>query len=142
MRDLDFAKQQLKERKLALVIVKGGKVLFETGSPGIRGFFSAIEVVGEELAGASVADKVVGRAVALLCVCSHVKEVFAVVLSKEGLKALEEHGLRCEYENLVPKILDAKGVNMCPFERFALTISNPKKAYEKLKSFASSLLRK
>jgi len=132
----------LNEKDLTLVIVKEGKVLFETSSPGIRGFLSAIEELGENLLGASVADKIAGRAVALLCVYSHVNEIFAVVLSEEALKVLKEHNVKYEYENLVSNILNAKGTDTCPFEKYALTIRDPTEAYEKLKLFAVLLSKK
>lgn len=139
MQDLDFARQRLKEGELTLVIVKEGEVLFETDSPGIGGFLNAIEAIGKGLSGSSVADRIVGRAIALLCVYSRVKEVFAVVLSREGLKVFEEHGVRCEFENIVPNIRDAKGARTCPYERLASTISSPDEAYEKLRALADSL---
>jgi len=142
MRDLDLAKQRLNEKNLSLVIVKNGKLLFETSSPGIRGFLSAIEEVGEDLSKSSVADKIAGRAVALLCAYSHVNEVFAVVLSKEALKVLREHNIKHEYEKLVSNILNAKGTDMCPFEKYALKIRDSTEAYEKLKRFATLLSEK
>ena len=72
------------EENLTLVIVKDGSVLFQTDSHRISGFLDAIEKCGANLEGSSVADRVIGKAVALLCVYAKVKEVYACVLSRKA----------------------------------------------------------
>ena len=66
----------------------------------------------------------------------------ASILSFEGKDALERNGIRYEYEALVPRILNRNRRNICPFEKFSLSIENPKEAYFKLKKFADSLLKR
>jgi len=65
MQDLELARLRLKVKKLSLVVVKNEKAIFETKSHGVKGFLEAIELVDRELTGSSVADRIVGRAVAL-----------------------------------------------------------------------------
>ena len=142
MRDLELAKGILKRKDLSLVIVKQGEPLYESSSSGINGLLQAIEKLRNSLYDSSVADKVVGRAAALLLMYSHVKEVYAATLSNEGLKVLSEHDLPVEHEGLVPKILDREGKNICPFEQFSLTINSIDEAYEQLKAFTENLRRK
>jgi hypothetical protein len=138
MLDIEIAKQQLLEKGLSLVIAKDGKIIFETRQSGVSGFLSAIEERGREsLHGASVADKIVGRAAALLCVYCGVKAVYAVVLSDGGKRVLKENSVSLEFENLVPSILNRQKTGTCPFEKLVLTISDEEEAYEKLKSCVS-----
>ena len=139
MRDLELAKVILRGKNLSLVIVKRGTPLFESHSSGISGLLQAIDSLGNILSGASVGDRVVGRAAALLLTCSRTKEVYASTLSNEGLKVLKENGIPVEHDKLVPRILDKKGKNICPFERFSLTIKTPNEAYQKLKAFAENI---
>ena len=139
MKDLDIAKDRLYRQDLNLVIVKNGEVLFETRSHKISGFFKAVEDVGFELRGAVVADKVVGKAIALLCVNSEIAEVYAEILSAKAKLLFEEKGVRCEWKELVDNILDLKRSSVCPFEKIAATISDPKKAYEGFKVLLKSL---
>jgi hypothetical protein len=136
MRDVEVAKEILGNKGVTLVIVKEGKVLFESDSSGIRGLLQAIEKLKKEMFGSSVADRVVGRAAALLLAYSHVNEVYAFVLSREGLKVLEENRIKVEYLNLVQAVLDRTGKNICPFEKFSSEIKSLDKAYEQLKDFA------
>jgi len=140
--DLEIAKQTLRTKNLTLAIAKGGRIIFQSNSHGVMSFFEAIERLGDNLEGAAVADKVVGRAIALLCAYSRVSVVFASILSFEGKDALERNGIRYEYEALVPRILNRNRRNICPFEKFSLSIENPKEAYFKLKKFADSLLKR
>jgi hypothetical protein len=135
MRDLEIAKSQLRRKNCSLVIAKDGKVIFETKESGVSGFLSAIDKLGRSgLYGSSVADRVVGRAAAMLCVYCSVKAVYAIVASNGGREVLKEHGVPLEFENLVPNILNRQQTDTCPFEKVVATISDAKEAYERLRS--------
>jgi len=141
--DLEMAKRVLKERGLSLVIVRDGEVIFESKFRGIIGLIRArliraINVLGGDLSSSSVADKVVGRAAALLLAYSRAGEVYATIISELGLSTLNEYGIRVEYDTMVPKIMNRRGDDICPFEKISLTISSPKEAYERLKNYAES----
>ena len=135
--DLDIAKERLKQKNLALVIAKKGKVIFETSSHGIGGLLRAIEELDKEMKGSSVADRIVGKAAALLCVHAGVFAVFAVTASERGIQALKGNNVLCQFENAVSHILNSKRSGICPFEKLVIDVSNPKEAYEKLRSLAA-----
>jgi hypothetical protein len=134
MSDVQTAKELLYQRKLTLVIVKYGKVLFETDSPRISGFMKAIDSMNAELKGASVADRVVGKAVALLFVYSGVREVYAEVLSRKAKALLAQYGIAFEYKELVDTVLNPAKTDMCPLEKVAEGIANPKDSYAAFKT--------
>ena len=134
MNDLDLAKKKFHRKKLTLIIVKKGDVLFETASHGISGFLAAIEQLGTMLKGASVADRVVGKANALLHVYAGIREVYAEVLSVKANKVLEENGIPCEWKELVENILDLNRSSVCPFEKAAADVSDPKRAYAQFRA--------
>ncbi|MFQ5836560.1 MAG: DUF1893 domain-containing protein [Candidatus Bathyarchaeia archaeon] len=137
-RDLELAKLRLKERDLTLVIVKEGKVIFQTNSQGVSGFLQAIEKFDKRLVASSVADKIVGAAAAMLCIYSEVSSVFAVTISEEGIRVLEGNNIFYQFEKQVPNILNHDKTNICPFEKIAIDSRDPTEAYTKLKSFAES----
>jgi len=138
MNDLDIAKNSLYQKELTLTIVKKGAVLFETGSHRISGFLGAIDKFGAELEDASVADRVVGKAIALLCVYAGVRCVYAEVLSRKAKAVFEENGVQCEWKALVETILDVNRCGVCPFEKAASDISDPEKAYVAFKALLQS----
>jgi hypothetical protein len=136
--DLRTAKKRLHERNLTLCITKDGETMFETGSHGISGFLDAIQKLQDRLEGASIADRVAGKAIALLCVFAKVKNVYALTMSKTAKKLLEKNSVNVEWENLVENIMDSSKTTTCPFEKLAAKISNPEKAYEQLKALQDS----
>jgi hypothetical protein len=140
MNDLETAKKRLRDENLTLSIVSDGKVLFETVSHGISPFLDAVETCGSSLEGASVADRVVGKAVALLCVEARVCAVYALTMSRGAEELLAEHEIRHEWETLVDSVLGTDKRQTCPFERVASQISNPRCAYEKLRACRDQLL--
>lgn len=136
MTDLEIAKNLLKKNNDSLVIVKGGKVLFETSSPGIRGLLIALEKIGKKMNGAAVADKIVGEAAAQLCAYSRVIKVFAMTLSQCGKDVLDKNNIGYEYENLVPHILNSMKTDLCPFEKLVIGSKSPEEAFKRLKQSA------
>jgi hypothetical protein len=138
MSDMDTAKSRLFEKDLTLVIVKNGEVLFETGSHRISGFLGAIEELGVRLEGAAVADRVAGKAIALLCVYAKISEVYAEVMSRKAKAVFEENGIHHEWRELVDNILDLNRSGVCPFEKAAMDISDPEAAYAAFKTLQQS----
>jgi len=133
MKDLDIAKNRLIEENYALVIVKNREVLFETDASGIRGLLVAVERIGKDMKDSALADRIVGEAAAQLCVYSHVREVYAAILSQCGKQVLEKYRVHYEYENLVPHILNMKKTDLCPFEKAVAGSNTPEEAYERLR---------
>jgi len=139
MDDLTIAKQRLKDKELSLVFVKNSKPIFETKGEGLSGFLQAIEEYNGALSEASVADRIIGKAAALLCIYSKVKAAFAITLSQGGLEILNTHRIYIEFENITPTILNLRKTDQCPFEKLLENITEPNKAYEKIRRFYYSL---
>jgi hypothetical protein len=126
MLDLEIAKKELYDKHLTLAIVKDGTVLFQTDSHRISGFVGAIEKFGAQLNGASVADRVAGKALALLCVYAGIRQVYAEVLSRKAQAVFEANHIVFEGKEFVENVLDMNKAAMCPFEKAAADISDPK----------------
>ncbi len=139
MSDLDLAKTELYEENLTLAIVKDSEVLFATKSHRISGFLDAVEKLGAKLEGASLADRVAGKAVALLCVYAKIKEVYAEVLSRKAHAVFKQHKISVQWRELVDNVLDANKTGVCPFEKAAAEISDPEKAYRAFKILRETL---
>jgi len=139
MNALEIAKHALYKKELTLTIVKNSEVIFETRSHRISGFLEAAEKFGDELQGASLADRVAGKAVALLCVYAKIKEVYAEILSKKAKAVFDQNGISCEWKELVDNILDLNKGDMCPFEKAAEGISDPADAFRRFRALQKSL---
>lgn len=142
MRDLVLAKKMLVEkRELTLVAARDGEVVFESGLRGVSGFLDAVEVLGEGLRGASVADKVVGKAVALLCVYSGVRSVYAVTLGLMAKRVFDENDVYYGCDGLVENILNAERSGVCVFERAVMDVSDGETAFVRLKRLRGELAK-
>ena len=139
MTDLEIAKNELYEENLTLAIVKNGEVLYSTKSHKISGFLDAIDKCGAKLEGASLADRVVGKAIALLCVYAKIKDVYAAVLSRKAEVIFKQNKISAHWNELVETVLDTNKTGMCPFEKAAAEISDPEKAYTTFKGLLENL---
>jgi len=134
MDDFELAENELKSREANLVIVKNGVVLYQSTASGMKGLLQAIEEYDEDLAGTAVADKIVGRAAAMLCVYSKVKSVFAMTMSEGAVRLLTENRVVHKFERCVHRLMNSQGTDICPFERAIRHIDDPKEAFKTLKS--------
>ncbi len=137
--DLEKAKRRLHEKGSTIVVVKGFKLLFESKARGISSLLEALDTLGDCMKDASVADKIVGKAAALLCISAKVSAVYAPTMSIEAKRILEKYGVDTEWGILVEKILDSSWKDICPFERAAMEINDPKEAYRRFKTLLESL---
>ena len=85
------------------------------------------------LRGASIADKIVGRAAAMIMVYGGVKEVFASVMSNGAVDVFREAGIEYSYSMITIAISNRRGDGICPMERTVAPIKDPQTAYETLK---------
>jgi len=132
MKDLSVAKNRLNEAGLTLVVVKDENVIFESKLHGVSSFLEAIGRLDDQLENSSVADRVVGMSVALLCVYSDIKAVYGETLSRRAKTFLEENGVYSESTAVVERILNAEKTGTCPFEQLVERVRNPAVAYRKL----------
>jgi hypothetical protein len=81
----------------------------------------------------TVFDKVMGNAAALLSVRINAGQVSSPLGSELAVKTLETHGISYHLDAMVPFILRADGVRMCPMEELSIG-KTPDEFYAALKS--------
>ena len=126
MTDLEIAKQNLDGHTLCLC--KDGKIVHSEK----RGVAPMVDFIAENvnLSGYSVADLVVGKAVAMLFVKCGIVAVYAKTLSQSGKQFLEKHNVRCQYQTLVDKIVNREGNDICPMEKTVFNCNDVEEAYQ------------
>lgn len=132
--DLDLAKNTLFEEGLSLVVAKNGKLLFKSRSRGVGDLLAMVNDIGHLAEGASLADSIVGRAAALLCVYSKIIAVYGVNMSEGAALVLKANGVHYKYGMLIPRVLNREKNDICPFDKAVSGIEDPSVALEKLKS--------
>lgn len=139
MRDVERAKQFLSDGA-TFALVKDVEV-FSTDRKGIAPLLELAEQ-GKNLSGFSAADKIVGKAAAMLYCYMGIAEVYAEVLSQAALDMFEKHGVTCSYGKLVDYIINRKGDGMCPMEVAVKNLSHPAQAVHALREKLNSLANK
>ena len=135
MTDLEIAKEKFRADSLAFVIVKDGTVLGTGTRDGIGELIEAMDALGDAGHGASLADKIVGKAVAMVARDAHVRAVYSPLASQAALDTLALDHIALEYDRLVPLILNKHNDGPCPMERLTQPIHDPLQAVVALREF-------
>ena len=134
MKDIELARSLLEGDKWSLVIVKEGQVLFRSRERGVTPFFQAIESMGESLHNAAVADRIVGLAVATLCLHARIASVYACIASQGAVDMLKKKKIAMSSKSVVPYISNYDGTDLCPFEKLAGNCRKPSQLLSALRS--------
>lgn len=116
------------------------EVLFSSDLTGIRPLLEVIDS-GVYTEGASVADKIIGKAAAHLLILAKVKEVYSPVMSKVAYELLTANGIYAEYDILTDAIINREGDGLCPMEQTVLNITNHDEAFVALKAKTQELAK-
>lgn len=124
MKDIELAKSLLDKKNQAIVIVKEGRVIFSSDGKGIKPIYTALNEFKDELRGSSIADKVVGKAAAMICAYADIKELDTKLISENAISVLENTSIIYNYEKSVPYIKNRDQSGMCPVETLSLKVNN------------------
>ncbi|MEG1791813.1 MAG: DUF1893 domain-containing protein [Clostridia bacterium] len=117
--------------KYSCIVVKEDKT-FTYSESGILPLLIQLDENGG-LSNAYVADRVIGKAAALLMVYGGVREVYTRVISKYAKDVFVTHEIKYEADLEVSYIENRAGDGQCPMERLCLNLLNPDEAYKTLK---------
>ena len=131
--NLQTCKDILLENKQLTCVVKNGEVLLRSEARGIAPLLGWLEADSNALLGACIADKVIGKAAAMLMVYGGAARVYAAVISEPAADCFEKNGLPYTYDRKVEHIVNRAGDGMCPMEQCCLTIDSPEEAYRVLR---------
>ena len=134
MEDIELARSLLEEEQWNLVIVKAGRVLLSSKERGVAPLFQAVQSIGEGLHNAALADRIIGSAVAMLCLHARITSVYAGIASQEALDMLKRQGVTISSKSIVPYISNYDGTDLCPFEKMAMNSKEPAQLFSDLKS--------
>ena len=126
MSDIEKAKQLMAQHGFTSVICKGDDVYTST-SRGVAPILSLIDR-GVALDGFSAADKVIGKAAAMLLVYLGVAEIYGDVMSRMAEEYLAAHGVRYSYSELCDRVINRSGDGFCPMELAVTDIDDPAQA--------------
>jgi len=128
------------ERLKSLLVKEGYTCILSDGREDIFSYERGIKPLigfidsGKNFSGFSVADKIVGKAAALIYAYMGVKELYAQVIGRQAVDVCAKYGIPVTYGIIAPKIINRKGDGVCPMEQATAQISDPPAAFkEKIK---------
>ena len=122
----------LTKGEASCVSAKDGVIVGKASGKGIAPLFGLLSE--GKLAHALVADKVIGRAAAAICIVGNAKKVHALLMGADALTLLKTHGVEASAEKTVPKILNRDLTDGCPMEQTVDGIDDPAEMVKALKS--------
>ena len=139
MTDIEKAKSLL-TNDMTCVAIKGDTVYSSTKT-GISPILDWI-LEGIDLSGFSVADKLIGKAAAMLLVKAKVQNVFTHTISEDGKKYLENHNVMLDFDEFTPYIINRTKTDICPMEKAVKDIDDFETGFDVLKSQRDKLRHK
>lgn len=131
--EITTLKDVLLKENHTIVICKSDASVIVSNDRGIVPLMQLLVEDKKQLQNSIIADKVIGKAAALLMVYAGVKEVYTPVISSPALEVFKNHNIRISYDNEVDRIVNRKGDGLCPMESLCLEINEPDSAFETLK---------
>jgi hypothetical protein len=139
MTDLDIAKEKLVSEDFAICIVKDGETIYTSKEKGIYPIYNAYRSMKDELAGASIADRVIGKAAAMICDSASISNLYTVIITEQALEILEK--INVEYSKTVPYIKNRDKTDLCPIEKLSRTTDDTTVLIKKIEGFLKRIER-
>lgn len=140
--NLQICKDILLENDTYTCVVKKGETILHSEARGIAPLLGWLETDKNVLHGAYIADKVIGKAAAMLMVYGGAVQVYAAVISEPAADCFEKNGIAYTYDRKVDHIVNRAGDGMCPMEQCCLMIDSPEEAYRALKQKLADMKKK
>lgn len=133
---MEYIKKMLYEGKHSLVLKVDTDEIFAFDGRGISDLLQLLDKSSDFLAGAEVADKVVGKAAAALMILGGIKAVFADTISEPALQLFASAApeIKVTYNNKVEYIINRDKTGWCPMELACKDAKAPEECLERIKA--------
>lgn len=138
---LDDAKRLIQAGEASCVVLRDGEIVKTAVGNGVKPILGLLENEPEALKDAVVADKVIGKAAAMLLTLAGAQYVHGEIMSESGRRFLESRGIGRSYGTSVEAIINRTGDDLCPLEKTVLDIEEPEEALPALKATIAILMR-
>ncbi len=114
----------MKETEAAKNLLVGKKGIYTSEKRGVAPIIEKIDTDPDFFKGAAAADRVIGKAAAMLLEKYSVSEIYAKVTSKYAVAYLNDKKTVLTYDIKVNHIINRSGADMCPMEKAVLNVNN------------------
>lgn len=123
MVDLNAVKQLLLSENFTCVL-SDGKEIITSSERGVKPLIDFI-LSEKDFCGFVAADKIVGKAAALLYANLKISALYAQVTTYEAVEICKKYNIKIVYDILTDKIINRKGDDICPMEKLVADVDIP-----------------
>lgn len=134
MERLEKAKEILMDEELNFVLISDRGTI-KSNDNGIFPIYTNYLQNSEYFLGASVADRVIGNAAAILLVDAGIKELYTVLVGLNAIKILEDAGVDLYCKEVSENILNKDRTGLCPMENLSTDIPPASVLIERIGEF-------
>ena len=116
MTKLEEVKEVLHQKNASLVVAYKNEEIKEYYQDKIKDIKDILRNNENQLNGAVIADKVIGKVAGSILALAGVKEIYADVISEYAIPILEKNHVKYEYKEKVKYIINQSKTGMCPME--------------------------
>lgn len=139
--DLEKAKSLLRENGEYTCVLCKGDTVYKSTERGVKPLIAWVDA-GMDFRGFQAADRIVGKAAALLYALLGVDSVYAPVMSVAGYDILRINGIEVDFDALEKEILSRANTGICPMEETVRDITDPSEGLSALKQRIAQMMAK
>ncbi|MGE4287362.1 MAG: DUF1893 domain-containing protein [Salinivirgaceae bacterium] len=141
MENLQKARELLEQENHTFVMVKGNTV-YTSQLKGIKPMYDAVTKYKQQAKGSSIADKVIGKAAALLAVYGGVKRIYAELTTPGAISVCNKYTITISFKQQVTAIQNREKTGLCPMEQLAQQTDVPEEMLQKVALFLTEMAAK
>lgn len=134
---LASAQALIREESASCVVMKEGRILRTAYGAGLKPLVALYDEGA--LKDAVVADKIIGKAAAMVLVLGGARQVYGETISRTAVEYLKAHGIEASGGRVIDLISNRAGNGICPMERTVMDIEDPAEGLEKLRETMAAL---
>ncbi len=127
----DLIKHKLVSENLTCVISDNKEIIFTSKKRGVTPLIDFINSLKNK-DNYYLADKVIGKAAALLCIKAGIMYVTTIVISTPAKIIFQKNAITFEFETEVSAISNRDNTGLCPMENLSNGIATPDEMYDKV----------
>lgn len=138
MQAIEKAKEILENENRTFVLIND-TTIHTSDLKGIKPMYLAVTTRQELTQGGVVADRVIGKAAALLAVYGGITSIFALLTTHGAIKVCRENQIDISYTKVVDAIQNRDKTGLCPMEQIAADTNNPEQIVLRIKNFLTQI---
>ena len=136
------ARRMIAGGDVSFVVIRNGEIVHSADGRGVRPVIQLLKTNAELLRGATVVDKIIGKAAAMLLTLGGARRIYGELMSVSAFDYLTPRGIKAEYGRKIDIVSNREGNGICPLERSVKDVDDPQEAYEILQQTIAKLMAK